>query len=767
MPILTFHLKPASGDADERAMSRTSQPPSSLAAIGTADLSAPTERGLECGKCGTVAVNRDFCPCGEYLSWELTTTTASEETAAPEPAAYRQPEPEDLRDWTVLTLRDPARLDDPNAAIAVSVEPGAQVSVLATIRNQGRIVDTFDLRVEGLPDPWWTISPATVFLNPLGTTGDYEQQVEVRLHPPRAPESEARSWPLTIVARSRSAMADVVRAPATLTVRPFQSTVMHVGPERRLGRRNASFDVAVENHGNSPMEIAIGGKDAEARCPVGIAPRCLTVPIGRSGAALVSVAVPRPLIFGRPVDHFIDVTHRAIGVDSDPLPQRVTFRQKPWLPWWIPPALAMLAAFIVAVLLLRHDPEVPKLEGDTVEEALVVLNRRHLELGRTTYETAPKGVTLNTIMAQEPAPGADIDKGEPVNITLAAAPTAGIVPPVNGRTLAEAADALKAAKFGYNPQPSSAGNDWVVIRQEPTPGTKLTLGAQVTLAVENRTPAATPTPNVAPSPSPSVGPASTAAPKPASSSAAPAVAATSSAATKAKAKATVTPRPALPADFVFAGATSGQLYRWTHGDAKPARLTPPKYWLETPAKIDDGYVAVQVENDARRLARISTDGKTVVPIAEGKYHRPAYAPSRGLLGRDRRRRQARIARRRHALRDRPGGRRRAPPAHPPPRAGAVSPGPRGHRAAVRCSCSPARAAAPPTNCSPSPRRAATRRAGSCPRLATGRPPSSPRRGSGTTVSPSSSPITEAVRRTCDCSPAARTAASGSSRISPP
>ncbi len=100
---------------------------------------------------------------------------------------------------------------------------------------------------------------------------------------------------------------------------------------------------------------------------------------------------------------------------------------------------------------------------------------------------------------------------------------------------------------------------------------------------------------------------------------------------KPKAKPAATPPPPLPADFVFAGATSGQLYRWTHADAKAARLTSPKYWLETPTKIDDGYVAVHVDNDARRLVRISTDGKTVVPIAEGEYHRPVYAPHRGLL----------------------------------------------------------------------------------------------------------------------------------------
>ena len=67
MPIQTGHLKPANANADERAMFRTPQSPSVLAAVGTADLSAPMERARS-AECGTVAVNRDFCPCGEYLS---------------------------------------------------------------------------------------------------------------------------------------------------------------------------------------------------------------------------------------------------------------------------------------------------------------------------------------------------------------------------------------------------------------------------------------------------------------------------------------------------------------------------------------------------------------------------------------------------------------------------------------------------------------------------------------------------------------------------
>src|SRR5689334_619453 len=219
---------------------------------------------LECPKCGTVAVNQDFCACGEYLMWELT-LAMEEDTAAPAPAppSYRRAEPAEARPATLLTLRDPARADDPSAAVAVAVVPGVEVGVLATLRNQGEIVDTYDLRVDGLPEGWTTVSEPTVFLNPWGSSGDYQQDVLIRLHPPRTSAAEARAWPLMVVARSRTRGVDVAWAPATLTVQPFESTVMHVAPERRRGRRHASFDVAVTNQGNSPMEILIGAADVE------------------------------------------------------------------------------------------------------------------------------------------------------------------------------------------------------------------------------------------------------------------------------------------------------------------------------------------------------------------------------------------------------------------------------------------------------------------------------------------------------------------------
>ena len=62
------------------------------------------------------------------------------------------------------------------------------------------IVDNYDLRIDGMPDDWWSIFPGTVYLVPFGSGGTYEQEVEVHLHPPKSPDAEAKVWELRVVA---------------------------------------------------------------------------------------------------------------------------------------------------------------------------------------------------------------------------------------------------------------------------------------------------------------------------------------------------------------------------------------------------------------------------------------------------------------------------------------------------------------------------------------------------------------------------------------
>ena len=171
-----------------------------------------------------------------------------------------------------ITLRLPDRDAEKEQTLATAVEPGQRERVLALVRNQSGIVDNYQLRVDGLPEDWWSIYPDTVYLVPFGTGGTYEQEVEIHLHPPRTPDAEAKMWDLKIVAHSKANEVTAAAAPLALVIKPYTETTTKVRPERAKGRRKANFDVAVENKANAPVLVALEGEDPDGELAVRLQP---------------------------------------------------------------------------------------------------------------------------------------------------------------------------------------------------------------------------------------------------------------------------------------------------------------------------------------------------------------------------------------------------------------------------------------------------------------------------------------------------------------
>ena len=161
----------------------------------------------------------------------------------PQAPAFQDP------DMARITLRLPDRDADKEQTLATAVEPGQRERVLALVRNQSGIVDNYQLRVDGLPEDWWSIYPDTVYLVPFGTGGTYEQEVEIHLHPPRTPDAEAKMWDLKVVAHSKANEVTAAAAPLALVIKPYTETTTKVRPERAKGRRKANFDVAGREQG--------------------------------------------------------------------------------------------------------------------------------------------------------------------------------------------------------------------------------------------------------------------------------------------------------------------------------------------------------------------------------------------------------------------------------------------------------------------------------------------------------------------------------------
>jgi hypothetical protein len=162
------------------------------------------------------------------------------------------------------------------------------------VRNQSGIVDNYEMKVGGWPEEWWTASPQIVHLVPAGAESETpEQEVLVRLHPPRAPEAEARSWTVKITAASGARQGVVAAAPATVEIVPYEQFDVRIRPQRARGEGSATFVIPVRNLGNAELMLTLSGEDADDEVRFDFSPELLEVPAGAESRATLRVSAPR------------------------------------------------------------------------------------------------------------------------------------------------------------------------------------------------------------------------------------------------------------------------------------------------------------------------------------------------------------------------------------------------------------------------------------------------------------------------------------------
>ncbi len=431
----------------------------------------------------------DFCEaCGEYLRWDPTAVNPAVPRAPggagagppgvpppirPVPGGGRSP-----ADAVSITLRSLADDADPREGVRVACAPGATASLVASVRNQSGIVDNYDLRVEGLPDGWWTITPATAYLVPYGApSGRYEQDAQVQLHPPRTAQAEAREWPIRVVAGSRASGTDAGSASARLTVQPYQSVETELRPERATGRRRGKFTFAVRNLANAPIELEFSATDPEEKCKFAFKQRRGTAQPGRRTGSEMIVKPPKQIWVGRPVDHAFQISAKPPGSDETVISRDAVFRQRPWFAWWVPIALvAALALGVAAVKLLQHPPTIstPNLENQNASAVQKFLEHIGLLLSSAPAKTKVVAAKeVGKIVGQNPDAGVPLSPGKAVSVIVGIAAKQATVPQVCNGTLASAQKALKKAGLTAGPVQPSA--------QDPTAKT-LATGCEVPAA---------------------------------------------------------------------------------------------------------------------------------------------------------------------------------------------------------------------------------------------------------------------------------------------
>ncbi|HEX6390571.1 MAG TPA: PASTA domain-containing protein [Solirubrobacteraceae bacterium] len=435
---------------------------------------------IECPRCHAgQPSDLAFCSsCGEYLLWPEDTPPAPE----PEPPPAPPPPPKQpIAVQTVVHVAGTPSPDDPNAPLETIVAAGGRVELLVRLRNVGDLVDTFTVSVDGLPAAWVQLPEPSAHLLPVSAQGDFEQVVHLGLHPPRAPSARAGRWPFTISVTSEAHNREVAARSATLVVEPFYAVLVSARPQVAQGRRTAHLWCDVRNNGNAPIAPTVHASDADEACTFVLPAKLTTVAPGQTASLFILARARKPHIIGFPRNHRINVSATVEGVDPPPPPQIVGFRQRPLIPWWVPLALALLAALAIAIYALwPREVTMPALRGSS---SAFVAQRR---MQRAGLKTAPvvktrvyAPVEPGTVLDQTPPAGRRVSADTTVTLRVAAPPTFTKIPDLRGLTIGKADGVLERARLrlgNINPKPSPTRR---IVRQVPLAGRSRPRGTAV------------------------------------------------------------------------------------------------------------------------------------------------------------------------------------------------------------------------------------------------------------------------------------------------
>ncbi|MFJ9110548.1 hydrolytic protein [Streptomyces sp. NPDC102283] len=285
----------------------------------------------------------------------------------------------------------------------MTVSPGGTATTTLTVRNDGDIVEAYTLEVVGDCAAWSTVEPARVSLYP-GTS----ETVTLKFAPPRSHEVRAGETPLAVRVLPVERPESVVVPEGTVTVEPFHELRTELEPRRRRGWLGARFGAAVQNRGNTPVDVALAGRQAGEDLRLAFTPDRKRLEPGESAEVRLKVRALKLIWFGEPVTWPFEVraTEGAEGEAEDeqpggPEPLPGEFAQIPVLPKWLLIVLAALLALLLAWFALVR-PAVKSTAEQAGTKAAQKENERGKEQGST-----PPGSAENPAGGQGEGAGPD------------------------------------------------------------------------------------------------------------------------------------------------------------------------------------------------------------------------------------------------------------------------------------------------------------------------------------------------------------------------
>ncbi|AXG76714.1 COG1470 family protein [Streptomyces paludis] len=234
-------------------------------------------------------------------------------------------------------------------AASVTAEPGGRTDVPLQILNSGSTVEEYRFEVIGACAAWATVEPPALSLYP-GATGT----VSLRLSLPRDPSVPAGETPFGVRVTPTSDPGAAVVPEGTVSVAPFTEVTSELVPRGSSGAYRGRHQLAVDNRGNAPVTVRLTGTTGTERATVELATAELLIPSGRADFAKLSVRPAGRIWRGTPVTHTFQAFVTPVVAEGREAPEPLTldgsYEQQAILPRWLPRALILAAAVLIALV---------------------------------------------------------------------------------------------------------------------------------------------------------------------------------------------------------------------------------------------------------------------------------------------------------------------------------------------------------------------------------------------------------------------------------
>ena len=170
----------------------------------------------------------------------------------------------------------------------MTVRPGTSASLSVVVENVGDRTESFTIIPAGLSAAWTTVTRPNVTL-----FGGSRDVIEVTVRPPAIPSTTSGPTAVAVRVIAQGDPDDSTVTETIINVSPFDDRRITTLQPLQRGRRRATYEFMVENHGNNLASCRLHLVDASGRVDGSFDPPAVGVAPGSSSLARLKLRAKR------------------------------------------------------------------------------------------------------------------------------------------------------------------------------------------------------------------------------------------------------------------------------------------------------------------------------------------------------------------------------------------------------------------------------------------------------------------------------------------